>query len=213
MSSRFRYRELPHATVGVEALALTPDLKSGVGLTIAMSASEHRAWLGRGAAMVASAQGLGESSTHVAVHCSSPRAASHVMAAVAVTRQRSLVTIQTSASASAESKMALDLRSGMLRPATLHHAISKGTLSARSSLILRRATAQTSRALALGEAWAWWGRCLLLIQDFRLQRCEIPCCAVSHCIRLCLCSSAADPTGSLAADHGSRASHLQTATA
>ena len=40
VSSRFRYRELPHATVGVEALALTPDLKTGVGLTIAMSASE-----------------------------------------------------------------------------------------------------------------------------------------------------------------------------
>ena len=42
MSSRFRYRELPHATVGVEALALTPDYKSGVGLTLAMSASERR---------------------------------------------------------------------------------------------------------------------------------------------------------------------------
>ncbi|KAI7837321.1 hypothetical protein COHA_008836 [Chlorella ohadii] len=39
VSSCFRYRVLPHATVGVEALALTPDYKSGVGLTIAMSAT------------------------------------------------------------------------------------------------------------------------------------------------------------------------------
>ena len=42
VSSRFRYRQLPHATVGVEALAFTPDFKSGVGLTLAMSASERR---------------------------------------------------------------------------------------------------------------------------------------------------------------------------
>lgn len=39
VASRFRYRTLPHATVGVEALALTPD-KSGLGLTLAMSKSE-----------------------------------------------------------------------------------------------------------------------------------------------------------------------------
>jgi hypothetical protein len=109
VSSRFRYRELPHATVGVEALALTPDLKSGVGLTIAMSA---------------------------------------------------------------KSRMALDLRSGMLRPATLHHAISKGTLSARSNLILRRATVQASEALTLDAT-----------------------------------------SSSLVTEAGSRASHLQTATA
>lgn len=44
VSSCFRYRVLPHATVGVEALALTPDYKSGVGLTIAMSASERADW-------------------------------------------------------------------------------------------------------------------------------------------------------------------------
>lgn len=50
--------------------------------------------------------------------------------------------------------MALDLRSGMLRPATLHHAITKGTLSAPSSLVLRRAVAQASEVLTLGEAGA-----------------------------------------------------------
>ena len=122
-----------------------------------------------------------------------------------------------------ESQMALDLRSGMLRPATLHHAITKGTLSAPSSLVLKRAVAQASEVLTLGEGGeVGWGCepgvCSLPFGLPTLCGSSTPAlnrsCSMGSPQRPAASVCLADTTSSsLIIEAGSRASHLQTAAA